>query len=94
MLRQALLKRPEVFLSTFTEKLLTYAVGRSVDYRDQPTIREHRSGGRPQATIVFPLARPGAGADPPFQMRYEADGVKLMIISKSLTAPPDVSARA
>jgi hypothetical protein len=39
MLRQALLKRPEVFVSTFTEKLLTYALGRGLDYHDMPTVR-------------------------------------------------------
>jgi hypothetical protein len=38
-LRQALLARPELFVSTFTEKLLTYALGRGVDYHDAPAIR-------------------------------------------------------
>ncbi|HSM60397.1 MAG TPA: DUF1588 domain-containing protein, partial [Longimicrobiales bacterium] len=38
-LRAALVKRPEVFLRTFTENLLAYAVGRRVEYYDQPTIR-------------------------------------------------------
>src|SRR5690606_37931454 len=31
-LRQALLEREELFVSTFTEKLLTYALGRSLEY--------------------------------------------------------------
>ena len=38
-LRQALLKRPELFVSTFSEKLLTYALGRGLDYRDRPALR-------------------------------------------------------
>jgi hypothetical protein len=38
-LRQALLKRPEVFVTTFTEKLLTYALGRGLDYHDRPAVR-------------------------------------------------------
>jgi hypothetical protein len=38
-LRQALLARPEVFVGTFTEKLLTFALGRGVTYRDMPTVR-------------------------------------------------------
>jgi hypothetical protein len=38
-LRQALLKRPEVFVGTLTEKLLTYAVGRGLAYYDEPAVR-------------------------------------------------------
>jgi Protein of unknown function (DUF1592)/Protein of unknown function (DUF1588)/Protein of unknown function (DUF1585)/Protein of unknown function (DUF1595) len=38
-LRNAIVARPEVFASTFTEKLLTYALGRGLDYRDMPTVR-------------------------------------------------------
>ena len=38
-LRAALVRRPERFVTTVTEKLLTYALGRGVDYYDQPTVR-------------------------------------------------------
>lgn len=38
-LRQALLKHPEGFVRTFTEKLLTYALGRGVEYYDMPAVR-------------------------------------------------------
>ena len=38
-LRAALLNRPEVFLNTFTENLMAYALGRRVEYYDMPTIR-------------------------------------------------------
>jgi mono/diheme cytochrome c family protein len=38
-LRQALLKRPEVIVGTFTEKLMTYALGRGLDYYDRPAVR-------------------------------------------------------
>jgi hypothetical protein len=38
-LRQALLGRPEVFVGTMTEKLLTYALGRGLDYHDMPVVR-------------------------------------------------------
>src|SRR5438874_2607231 len=37
-LRQALLKRPELFVSTVTEKLLTYALGLDLEHSDG---REH-----------------------------------------------------
>ena len=38
-LREALLKRPEIFLRTMTENLLTYALGREVTDADMPTVR-------------------------------------------------------
>src|SRR3984957_12010541 len=38
-LRASLMSRPDVFVSTLTEKLLTYALGRGVDYNDEPAIR-------------------------------------------------------
>ena len=38
-LRASLMSRPDVFVSTLTEKLMTYALGRGVDYSDQPAIR-------------------------------------------------------
>ena len=38
-LRQALVARPDRFVQTLTENLLTYALGRSLDYRDMPTVR-------------------------------------------------------
>ena len=38
-LRQALLKYQDVFVATFTESLMTYALGRRVEYYDMPTVR-------------------------------------------------------
>ena len=38
-LRTALLKHQDVFLETFTENLMTYALGRRVEYYDMPAIR-------------------------------------------------------
>ena len=38
-LRGAILRRPAVFLGTFTENLMAYALGRRVEYYDMPTIR-------------------------------------------------------
>jgi hypothetical protein len=38
-LRQALLARPDVFVGTLAEKLLTYALGRGVTYGDAPAVR-------------------------------------------------------
>ena len=38
-LRAGLLKHQDVFLQTFTENLMTYALGRRVEYYDMPTVR-------------------------------------------------------
>jgi len=32
-------RNPEIFVGTFTEKLLTYALGRGLGYYDMPTVR-------------------------------------------------------
>ena len=39
-LRTALLKHSDVFIETFTENLLAYGLGRVIDYRDMPFVRE------------------------------------------------------
>ena len=38
-LRKAVLKRPEQFVGTMTEKMLTYALGRGLEYYDMPVVR-------------------------------------------------------
>jgi mono/diheme cytochrome c family protein len=39
-LRNALLRRPDQFVQTFVEGLLTYAMGRTREYYDMPTVRK------------------------------------------------------
>ena len=39
-LQAALLGRPEVFLGTFTQNLMAYALGRRVEYTDIPAVRK------------------------------------------------------
>jgi hypothetical protein len=67
-LRQALLKHPEQFVQTVTEKLLTFALGRSVEYYDMPTIRkivrESAKDNYRISSIVLGIAK-----SEPFQMR-------------------------
>ena len=38
-LRAELTKRPDQFVRTFTQKLMIYGLGRSMDYHDMPTVR-------------------------------------------------------
>jgi mono/diheme cytochrome c family protein len=60
-LRNALLKHPEQFAQTFTEKMMTYALGRGVDYYDMPSVRKIvRDAGRDNyrfSTIVLGIVR-------------------------------------
>jgi Protein of unknown function (DUF1592)/Protein of unknown function (DUF1588)/Protein of unknown function (DUF1585)/Protein of unknown function (DUF1587)/Protein of unknown function (DUF1595) len=39
-LQKALMSRPEAFVSTMTEKLMTYSLGRGVTYADAPAVRK------------------------------------------------------
>jgi hypothetical protein len=39
-LRNAIAKRPETFAETMTEKMLTYSLGRGLEYYDMPAVRE------------------------------------------------------
>jgi hypothetical protein len=70
-LRRALLSRPEVLVGTFTEKLMTYALGRGLEYYDMPAVREIiRSAGRDDyrfGSLVVAIVR-----SVPFQMRTKA----------------------
>jgi hypothetical protein len=38
-LREAILRRPEIFVGTMTEKMMTYALGRGLVYYDRPVVR-------------------------------------------------------
>jgi mono/diheme cytochrome c family protein len=68
-LRQAILARSDRFVATFTEKLLTYATGRRLEYYDAPAVREilRQAGGndfRLGSGIIL-----GVVQSTPFQMR-------------------------
>jgi hypothetical protein len=39
-LEEALLRRPELFVTTLTENLLTFALGRGIEYYDAPAVRK------------------------------------------------------
>ena len=56
-LRQAILRRPELFVSTMTEKLLTYALGRGVDHHDMPAVRDIVRQARPAGLSVLVARR-------------------------------------
>jgi mono/diheme cytochrome c family protein len=71
-LRAALLRYSPQFVRMFTEKLMTYAVGRGMDYTDMPTIRaiarEATRDDHRFSAIVLGVVRSAQ-----FQMRVTAD---------------------
>jgi len=67
-LQQALLRRPEIFVTTFAEKLLTYSLGRGVEYYDAPAIRKIVQEARTK-DFRFSSIILGIAGSTPFQMR-------------------------
>jgi len=71
-LRAALLKRPEVFVQTLTEKLMTYGLGRGLQYYDMPAIRGILRDAAAQdnrfSSIVVGIVK-----STPFQMRRKVE---------------------
>jgi Protein of unknown function (DUF1592)/Protein of unknown function (DUF1588)/Protein of unknown function (DUF1585)/Protein of unknown function (DUF1587)/Protein of unknown function (DUF1595) len=67
-LRQALLRKPDLFVSTFTEKLLIYALGRGVEYYDAPAVRKIVAEARSH-DYRFSFVILGIVKSTPFQMR-------------------------
>jgi len=67
-LEDALLRRPELFAATLTEKLLTFALGRGVEYYDAPSVRkilrEAQPGGYHFSSLILGIVHSA-----PFQMR-------------------------
>ena len=70
--REAVLRNPENFVMTFTEKFLAYAVGRVVDYRDMPAIRKIVKASA-VGDYRFSALVLGVIESVPFQMRTGAE---------------------
>jgi hypothetical protein len=67
-LRNSIVTRPEMFAGTLTEKLLIYALGRGLDYRDMPTVRgivrEAAQNNYKMSSLILGVIR-----STPFQIR-------------------------
>ena len=67
-LQQALLAHPELFTSTVIERLLTYGLGRGMEYYDAPAIRQAaREAGKDDyrfSSVIMAVVN-----SEPFQMR-------------------------
>jgi hypothetical protein len=66
-LRLAIMKHPGQFVQTLTEKMMTYALGRGLEYYDMPTIRKIVRDAAPDkyrfSSIVLGIVKSA-----PFQM--------------------------
>jgi mono/diheme cytochrome c family protein len=67
-LRKAILDRSDLFISTVTERLLTYSLGRGVDHFDMPVVRsidrDAAKNGNRLSSIILGIVKSA-----PFQMR-------------------------
>jgi mono/diheme cytochrome c family protein len=70
-LRQTLTSRPEVFVGVMTEKLLTYALGRGVEYYDMPAVRRIVRDAAAR-DFKFSALIAGVVKSTPFQMKLKA----------------------
>jgi hypothetical protein len=72
-LRKVLLGKKDMFVETFTERLLTYALGRGVESYDQPVIRkiarDAKADDQRWSSIILGIVK-----SVPFQMRTASDG--------------------
>jgi Protein of unknown function (DUF1585)/Protein of unknown function (DUF1588) len=67
-LRKALVDQHEIFVGVMTEKMLTYALGRGLEYYDMPTVRkivqEARNNDFRFSSVVMGIVK-----STPFQMK-------------------------
>jgi hypothetical protein len=70
-LRRALLRRPELFVGTLTEKLLIYALGRGLHHYDMPVVRRIVRDASGQQFRFASLVS-GIVHSAPFRMRTKA----------------------
>jgi hypothetical protein len=85
-LREALLKHPEYFVGTLTEKMLTYALGRPLEYYDMPVVRGIVQGAA-RNDYRFSALITGIVNSEPFEMKKaledEGPGVTTAAVQRS-----------
>jgi hypothetical protein len=85
-LRKAVLNRPELFVTTLIEKLMTYALGRGLEYYDAPAVRAVTRAAGPNdyrfSSVILGIAK-----STPFRMRRaEASQTVQRVASEQQTA--------
>ena len=79
-----LVKRPIPLARTFTENLLEYAIGRPIEYFDQPTIRAIVRAGEPEKYPMVSLIM-GVVKSDAFQMKRVEPVVTTDAAAKSVS---------
>ena len=79
-LRKALLKRPEMFARTLTQKLMTYGLGRGVEYQDKPLVRAIARDAA-QHNYRFSSLVLGIVKSAPFQMKKAQTGAAVAALA-------------
>ena len=81
-LRQALLNRSDTFITSFTDSLMTYALGRRVEYYDGPALRaiarEAAQNGNRISSFIFGVVNSAA-----FQMRKSENTEEITEVGQS-----------
>jgi Protein of unknown function (DUF1588)/Protein of unknown function (DUF1592)/Protein of unknown function (DUF1585) len=72
-LRRALMRQPESFVRTVTEKLLTYALGRGLEYYDMPVVRDIARDASSEDYHFSSLVM-GIVKSTPFRLKKAQDG--------------------
>jgi hypothetical protein len=76
-LRAAIMRRPEQFVRTLTEKLMTYGLGRGLEYYDLPVVRTiARDAGKKNYRFSAIVA--GIVTSPPFRQKAPQSGATLV----------------
>jgi hypothetical protein len=74
-LREFTLKNGDVFAQSVTEKLLTYAIGRGLEYEDMPTVRAIARGAA-RDDYKFSALLMGVITSPAFTMNMKTAGTE------------------
>ena len=81
-LREALLERKELFVQALTQKLMTYALGRVLDYSDMPTVRSIVDSAA-TGDYRFEALVQGIVASQAFQLRVQ-DAAQQQLVQQQL----------
>jgi hypothetical protein len=77
-LRNAVLKRPELFVRTLTHKLMVYGLGRGMEHTDMPVVRRIASDSSKQ-NYRFSAVVLGIVKSVPFQMKSAQNTEQLAL---------------
>ena len=81
-LRNALLRRPEQFVQTFTEKMMMYSLGRGIEYFDMPTVRKIVKDAKRDSNYKFSSIVMGIVNAPAFQSSIVEESASAQLAAK------------